>query len=732
MKKVRRYIERLLPVVAALALVSCNLDELDEVKKPIDPNGRVGSLVIESLVINTDNENLDRGSNSATRAEGDNKFRVPNPNGAEEDTANYWIEVLDADGEVVDINGDDAGTGMTVEDINKLETEITLPDGSEMTIKGAVLPPGMYTVWAYKDSSKGKNIQNVTPEGATEGSTVAYYIGHQEVEVLSTEDLEGDAKSTPVDITCKLAQTLVTVEMSADMEEWFDVTNYYGVEGGTQLQTTVTIAPETPEENEKYSHTFPYDTNHGVKDADGNVVKGGPFVYFKDHVGPNSQEGNTMVFKMEGVYLNISADDKDAAWDDLKENEQSTYYENLICVSMEREYTNVKAAQWRRISIDIDHDTEGDVRFEVTINSYVFDEEVEVDVQTMFFSMNEYQEEAVPDIDPLAPSVTLNTTDKSTTAIIASDLIEHNQWRNLLQMTVTPSDDTTIKEVYVEVLGDKDLLEAVKGAGYTDGRVNLLPNTATASQTTSYFDVEMSGNNVQVTLTYDGMNALQNNYKGTHSVRVWTKDSEDRMKYTDLTIKSGGTSGGNIGSASGSGSGSGGGNIPGLSVNWSSTEINITAGVESERVYVDIEAEEGIAGLIVQIDSNVLTEEELGSVGLSNRMDLFAPATYQMESMLRALGFLPYDEDNGYVNDDDKSMPAYGYDEFRVWKEDESEIDPDRTSPLSGLTEERFEVTQFMDMLAMLGNSTNTFTLTVTDAKGKTVSSSATIICSQK
>lgn len=697
MKKVRRYIERLLPVVAALALVSCNLDELDEVKKPIDPNGRVGSLVIESLVINTDNENLDRGSNSATRAEGDNKFRVPNPNGAEEDTANYWIEVLDADGEVVDINGDDAGTGMTVEDINKLETEITLPDGSEMKIKGAVLPPGMYTVWAYKDSTKGKNIQNVTPEGATEDSTVAYYIGHQEVEVLSTEDLEGDAKSTPVDITCKLAQTLVTVEMSADMEEWFDVTNYYGVEGGTQLQTTVTIAPETPEENEKYSHTFPYDTNHGVKDADGNVVKGGPFVYFKDHAGPNSQEGNTMVFKMEGVYLNISADDKDAAWDDLKANEQSTYYENLIYVSMEREYTNVKAAQWRRISIDIDHDTEGDVRFEVTINSYVFDEEVEVDVQTMFFSMNEYQEEAVPDIDPLAPSVKFNIPDGAD-AVIAEDLYNTGmtKWDANLEMKVTPSNGASITQVYADISSDNaDLMAALAAAGYTDGRVTFYQNSTRAEETTnkSYFVVNSDNpsSNITVTLSDVGMRAMQDDYAGTHSVRVWTKDSEDRMKYTDLTIESGRTSGGNIGSASGSGSGSGGGviddNLP--TIVWVENDIDAEHELTTEGIACTIvatsTAEGGFTKFEVDIISDVLDAEELKDVGLGSHIDLITPG--DMKEPLRSLGFLPND--------------------IESWE---------------GSRNAEFTITAFMSILGGFQGS-HVFQLTVGDANGTTVKS---------
>ena len=218
MKRFRRYIERLLPAVAVLTLVSCSLDELDEPKKPTNQSGQWGSLVIESLTVNTDNEHLDRGSNSATRTDGENNYQVPNPNGVDENLNNYWIEVFDADGEVVDINGDTQGTGMTYADVTALNTgegtEVTLINGSKLKLKGIVLPPGEYTVWAYKDATKGANIPNVIAEDEntdTNQTTPAYYMGFNTVTVVSAEDLEGNATSTPVEITCKLAQTLVTV-----------------------------------------------------------------------------------------------------------------------------------------------------------------------------------------------------------------------------------------------------------------------------------------------------------------------------------------------------------------------------------------------------------------------------------------------------------------------------------------------------------------------------------------
>lgn len=727
MKRFRRYIERLLPAVAVLTLVSCSLDELDDIKKPTNQNGQWGSLVIESLTVNTDNEHLDRGSNSATRADGDNSndYQVPNPNGVEENINNYWIEVFDADGEVVDINGDETtGTGMTYAEVVALNngdgTEVTLINGSKLKLKGIVLPPGEYTVWAYKDATKGANIPNVIAEDETPDAnttTPAYYMGCNTVTVVSAEDLD-NATSTPVAITCKLAQTLVTVEMSADMKDWFDETNSLGVKANAEdtdaapgLQTIVTIEPEEPEENETYSYLFPYTSNHGVETTTGEgenavtAITGGPFVYFKDHAGANDTNGNTMVFKMEGVYLNVSIDNLQAAIADLATNgAQSEYYKNLTYVSMEREINGVKAAQWRRISIDIDHNTEGDVQFEVTIDSYVFDETIDVDVQTLFFSPSdpntEYREEEVPDIDPLAPSVQFNIPVDDEEAVIAKDGYDSQmgKWASNLQMKVTPSNNTTIKEVYAEISSDNNaLMAALDAAGYTDGRITFYSGVSTLAETdeVSYFVVDdpaTTAPNIVVKLSDPGMDALQNSYPGTHKIKVWTKDSEDRMKYTDLVIESGKTTGCNIGSAGSGGSGSGDvvddGKAP--TIEW--LEYNIDEEQELTAAGIDCTIlakstdPKGFIKFEVDIISDVLTDEELSGVGLGSHIDLINPG--DMKAPLQGLGFLP--------NRDS-------------WE---------------GENEATFTITDFMTILyGIHSNGKSEFKLTVADENGETTKS---------
>ena len=57
------------------------------------------------------------------------------------------------------------------------------------------------------------------------------------------------------------------------------------------------------------------------------------------------------------------------------------------------------------------------------------------------------------------------------------------------------------------------------------------------------------------------------------------------------------------------------------------------------QVKVRVEAEAGIAGFLIDIDSPALTAEELGSLGLAAQMDLAAPASDAMAAALKALGF---------------------------------------------------------------------------------------------
>ena len=62
------------------------------------------------------------------------------------------------------------------------------------------------------------------------------------------------------------------------------------------------------------------------------------------------------------------------------------------------------------------------------------------------------------------------------------------------------------------------------------------------------------------------------------------------------------------------------------------------------QVKVHVEAPAGIANFLIDIDSPALTPEELGSLGLAAQMDLANPASEEMASGLKTLGFPVGDE----------------------------------------------------------------------------------------
>lgn len=103
----------------------------------------------------------------------------------------------------------------------------------------------------------------------------------------------------------------------------------------------------------------------------------------------------------------------------------------------------------------------------------------------------------------------------------------------------------------------------------------------------------------------------------------------------------------------------------------------------TENIYcvlkVSSTAEGGITEFNVVIDSKQLTPDELKGMGLSNELDLVNPGG--LEDVIKRLG-LP-------VN-------------------------------VGGMSEVTFDITGFMPMLAILGEGTHNFTLTVTDANGST------------
>ncbi|MBR4994848.1 MAG: DUF4493 domain-containing protein [Alistipes sp.] len=664
MKSVKHYASYLASAMAALSLMACSLDDLNYNNSDNGEDGQVGYLQLKSLVLNVDNENVEWGTNTPTRAgenEGQTKntYAIPNPNNIEEDIDKYWIEVYDnIDKKWADINGAAEGVGMYYGDI---------------PTEGVALEAGRYTVYAYKDKSKGANVKGVVADipGTQPEGVVAYYMGYAPVTIASE-------KTSSVEITCKLVNVLTTVELSADLVKWFKKSG-----DDVMLSTTVEIAPAevaNGQTTETYSYEFPYTSNHGVADENGTITSGGPFVYFKDVAGASAENGNVLNLAMGGTfYTGLEVDIDNNQIDESKWAE----------VSMNRTITNVRAAQWRRISIDIDRNNEGNIQFLVTIENYVYDETIDVDVVSFYTALN--MEEEVPDLDvenPLAPSIEFDgvQADENGALQVAINGTMYDEdaeaWTSFLKMKVVPQPNSTIKEVYAVFSSDNvNLLSAMAAKGFEDGRVNIYSEVAAqavagdASEYISVKDVEGQQGSKLVTLKAAGMSALYK-YPGVHTVSVYTEDSDSRRKHTDVVITV--TGGGN-------------GNPP--TIVWMQNGENVigqrhtlTAAGLNCKVDIASSAASGFTTLKVDIISNVLTDEELKGAGLGSHIDLVNPTASQVAS-LQGLGFLPAG-----------------------------------VSSLKGETETSFDITAFMAMLHSIHpESANCdFEITVGDANGET------------
>ncbi|MBR2398751.1 MAG: DUF4493 domain-containing protein, partial [Alistipes sp.] len=458
-------------------------------------------------------------------------------------------------------------------------------------------------------------------------------------------------------------------------------------------------------------HTFERETTHDQP------------IYFRD-LSEANDAGNTMTIALTGMYYTgdrvdvINGSPDNTKWKEVK---------------MVKTITGVKAAQWRKISIGIDYNTSGNAEITVTVQSYTYDQEITVDVATLYSTLTAItQEEEIPDDDvndPLAPQVKLDGQNTMTFNINSSIYdADAGAWTKYLKANVEPQGESSIEELYVvyRASTNSDLLNKMKDKGFVDGRINLFPTKTTGADT--YMNVAADGKTVAMRPA--GMDAL-NKYEGTHTFRLYTKSDDGHLGFGDITIVV------NPNGAGGSGNGP---TVVWLANGVEADKLTVTGKeeVETATVTVTIASDSGIDGLEVSIVSDKLDAKQLASVGLANEMNIFEPQNAKMETNLRSLGFLPIFGYNPEDDDADKSLRtsmAAQDDENRVWfvnPDDEgNDVKTGNTSPLKGKKEITFTISEFIPLLALLGESESTFTITATDNNGG-VSTSDMIITIKK
>lgn len=485
--------------------------------------------------------------------------------------------------------------------------------------------PGTYTISAespdYASYMAGSNYANWD---------MPVYAGSVTKNVIKATE------TTVNDLVCTLANIRTSVSLTPDLQSLF-MPDAQATEQLPALKVTLSIG----------ENSLVYDRN---------AANGETYGYFKA-----VEATNAITVELEGAYNKAPGD---AA-------------PEYVPVRWSREITGCKAGQWRKISIHVANATQGNIQFQMTVENWVYDQKLDVDVTNLYA----FGEEVIPDeelSDANSPVVTLDGHDIAQGYTINQSMYNEDlgKWTENLQAVVTPQSNVSLRSVKLLFTSDNaTLLSDLAAAGYTNNTVSIWPQNDALN---SYLLIQQGSTGlIKATLKDAGMTKLFN-YKGNHTVKFIAVDSKGRTSYTNLkiTVSEGGsivTEGPAIVWTNKDGS-----KTYDFGTRWKITKLSDTTA--DPEVKITVTSQTGITGFTVDINSTTLTAEELSSLGLSTHMDLVNPGEFA--GPLSNLGF-----------------PT--------------------GSNVNGKKELTFDISSFMPMLTILGSGNSDFTLTVEDAGGQ-------------
>lgn len=501
------------------------------------------------------------------------------------------------------------------------ELEYTYADLKKEENQRIPLAPGSYVV-----SAQSANYEEYTTGEHYADWDMPVYFGSVNKSIIKRTETSVN------DLVCMLANIKATVVMTPELQSLFMSDAECESQGREKLSVTLSIG----------ENSLKYD-----RQVSGLGTPG----YFKA-VEPS----NTMKVVLRGEYNKAPAD---AA-------------PEYVTVKWEKEITNCKAGQWRKISINVVNADQGNVQFQLTVENWVYDEKVDVDVMSLYVPT----EETIPDediSDPDSPVVTLDGKDINNGYTISSNMYDEslNKWKENMKILVTPVAESKVKSVEMVFTSDnEEFMAALEAAGYISGKIDLFP---VDNDISSYLVINESSSTgaVSVTLNDKGMSGLFG-YKGNHKVKFIAKDDHYRVSYTNLDIKV--LEGGIV--------------VTGPEITWTSKDGSKTYDFDKRynhdevEILINVKTQSAFTGFHVEIKSDILTPSELEGVGLSDKLDLLNPGQY--EDALKGLGF-----------------PV--------------------GAEISGSQNVKFDITSFMSLITMLNKSGYCdFKLIVTDESGTT------------
>lgn len=447
-----------------------------------------------------------------------------------------------------------------------------------------------------------------------------------------TKNVIKKTETTVNDLVCTLANIRTSVSLTPDLQSLF-MPDAQATEQLPALTVTLSIG----------ENSLVYDRN---------AANGETYGYFKA-----VEATNTITVELKGAYNKAPGD---AA-------------PEYVPVRWSREITGCKAGQWRKISINVTNASQGNIQFQMTIENWVYDQKLDVDVMNLYA----FGEEVIPDeemSDANSPTVALVGHDIAQGYTINQSMYNEDlgKWTENLQAVVTPQSDVSLRSVKLLFASDNaTLLSDMAAAGYTNNTVPIWPQNSALS---AYLLLQQESTGLNATLKDAGMTKLFN-YKGNHTVKFIAVDSKGRTSYTNLKITV--SEGGSIVT----------GGPTATWVNDRGGQLDVPFQLDPDNlppVVLEIQSQTGITDFKIEISST--NPEFAGLVTTmfsTTSLDLINPGSNS--ATLSSLGFPTGDK-------------------------------------VRNQTSLSFDISQFMSALAVFSGE-HTFKLQVTDANGQTAKS---------
>lgn len=452
-----------------------------------------------------------------------------------------------------------------------------------------------------------------------------------------TKNVIKATETTVNDLVCSLANIRTSVSLTPDLQSLF-----LPDDQATEQLPALTVTLSVGENSLVYDRAA----------ADGEK-----YGYFKA-----VEATNTITVELKGAYNKASGDVEP----------------EYVPVKWTREITGCKAGQWRKISIHVTNASQGNIQFQMTVENWVYDQKIDVDVTNLYA----FGEEVIPDeelSDANSPVVALVGHDITQGYTINQNMYNEDlgKWTENLQATITPQSDVSLRSIKLLFTSDNaTLLNDLSAAGYTNNTVQIWPQN---SALTSYLLIQDESGVVKATLKDAGMTKLFT-YKGVHTVKFIAVDTKGRTSYTNLKITV--SEGGSI-------------VTEGPTATWVNDrggQLDVPFQLDPNDlppVELKVESKTGITDFKIEISSTNQEFAELISTMFStNNLDLINPGSNA--ETLASLGFPTGDQ-------------------------------------VRNQTSLSFDISQFMSALAVFSGE-HTFKLQVTDANGQIAKSLILIV----